>query len=179
VNDDNLIHDAVSGSERAFTALYKKYSEWILYYISLSVQDKEDCKDLRQITFTRAFLNITKYNFTSSFSTWLTAIAQNIIIDYVRKKSCMSRIPQSFITGMDECFDIRDERFRPDHMMIKKERDDFIKAKAKKFKHVWMHYFEGMTLKEIGEHTGTPLTIKVKMFRERRKLEEELCSVKS
>jgi RNA polymerase sigma-70 factor, ECF subfamily len=70
----------------AFKKLYGKYINKLTYFICGKLRDKNLAPDLAQESFVKAFRFIEQYEQTYAFSTWLYAIARNIIIDYLRSK---------------------------------------------------------------------------------------------
>lgn len=83
-SDADLIERAKSGSQRAFTELYNKYSKSIYNRIYSIVKNTDVADDLLSETFTKAFMNISKFTKDISFEMWLKTIANNHSIDFVR-----------------------------------------------------------------------------------------------
>lgn len=72
--------------ERAFTKLYTRYFDHLMFFIMPSVNlNKEIAEDLAQETMSKAFVNIGQYDDTYAFSTWLFNIAKNLVIDKKRQ----------------------------------------------------------------------------------------------
>lgn len=86
----NILKDENSSSrekEAAFNKLYSKSQNNLLHYFRLRVTDEETAEDLKMVTFMKAYENISQYDDTYAFSTWLYNIAKNAFIDHARKNS--------------------------------------------------------------------------------------------
>ncbi len=92
--DNDLVIKALNGEQKAITALMDKYQKHIFAYIQTYVKSNADAEDLCQECFNKAFRNLKSYNSEYAFSTWLFNIAQNICIDYYRKKK-LNLVPLS------------------------------------------------------------------------------------
>lgn len=72
----------------AFLSAYDKFAAGILRHIYLRVNSKEVSEDLTQETFFKAWDNIVKNGtVVRNYKTFLFRIANNLIIDYYRRKS--------------------------------------------------------------------------------------------
>lgn len=85
MDDRKLVAMAIDKQQAAFTQLLEKYRNALMSYIQSFVPGLEDAEDICQKSFTKAFLNIEKYNPQYAFSTWLYNIAQNEAIDHIRR----------------------------------------------------------------------------------------------
>lgn len=87
---DNVRCLAQQASRRdvsAFGELYKLYRPRLLHYVASRVPDWQDAEDLTNLSFEKAFAAIGHYQPTpAQFSTWLFAIAHNVVIDHYRKR---------------------------------------------------------------------------------------------
>ena len=79
---------AVFHNKRAFDQLVRKYQSPLRrFFLNQTLGDEQLSDDLAQETFIKAYVNITKFQGMSSFSTWLFRIAYNVHFDYCRKMS--------------------------------------------------------------------------------------------
>jgi DNA-directed RNA polymerase specialized sigma24 family protein len=70
-----------SNSHDEFGILYDRYSEKVYHkYISF-VKDLALAQDLTHDIFLKTFINLSKFNHKSKFSTWLYSITYNVCID--------------------------------------------------------------------------------------------------
>jgi len=92
-----LVEKVQSGDREAFSGLYGRYKAKILNYLYRMFNNRTLAEDITQQAFIKAYLNISKYKPTGTFSSWLYAIARNLAKNEIRK---ISRIK---IVSLDAC----------------------------------------------------------------------------
>src|SRR5215470_10482507 len=70
--------------------LIEQYQHRLLRYLTYLVGNRELAEDLFQETWIRVLERGHQYDGKHEFSTWLYAVARNLSIDYLRKKSPVS-----------------------------------------------------------------------------------------
>ena len=70
--------------------LIEQYQHRLLRYLVCLVRNRELAEDLFQETWIRVLERGHQYDGKHEFSTWLYAVARNLTIDYLRKKSPLS-----------------------------------------------------------------------------------------
>ena len=75
------------GPDSSLNALMERHSENLFHYLIRSLQNEEDAADLAQETFVRIFQNRAKFDPAQKFTTWLYAIAANLVRDRYRWRS--------------------------------------------------------------------------------------------
>lgn len=88
--DAELINLASKGDQRAFKELYTTYFPQVQRYVRNFVRESGprlgiDAEDVAQEAFVKAFQSLNSFNGESQFSTWLTAIARNKALDFIRQ----------------------------------------------------------------------------------------------
>jgi RNA polymerase sigma-70 factor (ECF subfamily) len=89
-SDDQDAQDMVrlaGGQDFALNQLMARHGEKLYRYLLRSLQDDADAADLAQETFVRVYQNRARYNPSQKFSTWLYAIASNLVRDRYRWRS--------------------------------------------------------------------------------------------
>ncbi|RPA67141.1 RNA polymerase sigma factor [Cyclobacteriaceae bacterium YHN15] len=81
----SLIRDPKS-KEKGFRFLVEMYQKRVYGLIRKMVIIHEDADDLTQMTFIKAFKNISKFQGNSSIFTWLYRIATNESLNFLEKK---------------------------------------------------------------------------------------------
>lgn len=76
-----------NGQDAALNDLMERHAPKLFHYLLRSLQDEDDAADLAQETFTRVYQNRLKFESGSKFSTWLYAIASNLVRDRYRWRS--------------------------------------------------------------------------------------------
>ncbi len=85
---DGIVKKFQNGDTEAFGEIYDIYLTDIYRFIYYKVTHKEIAEDLTEDAFFKAWNNIDKYQKTKyPFSSWLYRIANNTVIDYLRKEN--------------------------------------------------------------------------------------------
>ena len=87
-----IVLAAKSGDEQAFGILFKRYQPKIFAVALRYTRIPEDAEDIVQETFQKAFLHLHKFEGKSSFCTWLTRIAINDALGFLRKRRVVREI---------------------------------------------------------------------------------------
>ena len=83
--DEELVAAAKSGDELAFEMLIKRYQSRIFSVARRYTRVREDAEDIVQQTLQKVFMYLHKFQGKSSFSTWLTRIAINESLMFLRR----------------------------------------------------------------------------------------------
>ena len=75
------------GHNQALNELMERHVERLFHYLVRSLQDEADAADLAQETFVKIYQNRAKFDPRQKFSTWLYAIASNLVRDRYRWRS--------------------------------------------------------------------------------------------
>jgi RNA polymerase sigma-70 factor (ECF subfamily) len=76
-----------AGHDTALNHLMDRHAERLFHYLFRCLQNEEDAADLGQETFVRVYQNRAKFDPGQKFSTWLYAIASNLVRDRYRWRS--------------------------------------------------------------------------------------------
>jgi RNA polymerase sigma-70 factor (ECF subfamily) len=90
--DANDMARLTAGHDASLNGLMDRHGKKLYHYLLRSLQNEEDAADVAQETFVRVFQNRRKFDPSQKFSTWLYAIAANLVRDRYRWRS---RHPQS------------------------------------------------------------------------------------
>jgi RNA polymerase sigma-70 factor, ECF subfamily len=77
----------VRGHDTALNDLMQRHAPRLFQYLLRSLQNEQDAADLAQETFVRVFQNRSSFDPRLKFSTWLYAIAANLVRDRYRWRS--------------------------------------------------------------------------------------------
>ena len=80
-----LVVAARNGDEQAFETLFKRYQRRTLAVVLRYTRVVEDAEDIVQQSFYKAFAHLSQFQGESSFSTWLTRIAINEALMFLRR----------------------------------------------------------------------------------------------
>jgi RNA polymerase sigma-70 factor, ECF subfamily len=79
-----LVVAAKNGDEQAFETLFKRHQQRVLRVVMRYTRVREDAEDIVQQSFHKAFVHLCRFEGKSSFSTWLTRIAINEALMFLR-----------------------------------------------------------------------------------------------
>jgi RNA polymerase sigma-70 factor (ECF subfamily) len=86
LSDKEVVERILSGEKRLFELLIRKYNQR-LYRIARSiVTEDSEIEDLMQCAYIRAYEHMGKFEWRSSFSTWLVRILVNECLSHLKKK---------------------------------------------------------------------------------------------
>src|SRR5262245_65645713 len=97
--DADVVKLAQQGRDAAFRELVRRYERPIFSLIYRMVRDRETSEDLAQDTFIKVLNHIDRYRPEFRLSSWLFKIANNVAIDYLRKR----QISTNRIDGAPHC----------------------------------------------------------------------------
>lgn len=76
-----------AGHDAALNELMERHGEKLFHYLVRSLQNEDDAADLAQETFVKVYQSRTRFDPSQKFSTWLYAIASNLVRDRYRWRS--------------------------------------------------------------------------------------------
>jgi RNA polymerase sigma-70 factor (ECF subfamily) len=154
--------------------LIEQYQHRLLRYLVYLSGNRELAEDLFQETWIRVLERGHQYDGKREFSTWLYAVARNLAIDYLRKKTPVSL--DGMINGMME--DERHASFEPpdtrpmawevvqQHEQAERISAALVNIPIEYRETVVLRFQEGLALDEIATVTGAPLgTVKSRLYR--------------
>jgi RNA polymerase sigma-70 factor (ECF subfamily) len=156
------------GDEAAFRELYRRHTPRLLGFVSrLLAGASPDEDDVVQETWVRACQSLARFEWRSTFSTWLLGIGLNVARDRLRRVGTSRTVPA----------ELAPERSGPgaDHE-IRIDLERAIRALPDAFRMVLvLHDVEGMKHHEIADRLGVPEgTTKSQLFRARRLIRDML-----
>ncbi len=180
-----LVERARNGDGRAFESLVELYKDKIFSFVSRMIHDPAEAEDIAQDTFLRAFQSLPRFRGASSFQTWLYRIANNLVIDSVRRQRRRQDGGISLDAPLDTdegmmARDLPDDRRGPDELAassaIQAEVQRAVARVSPRLRAVLVMYdLQGMSYQEIAEVLGCPLgTVKSRLFNARAQLKELL-----
>ena len=124
-----------AGQESALGELMERHTTRLFHYLIRCLQDEEEAADLAQETFVRVYQKRDKFDPQQSFSTWLYAIATNLVRDRYRWRKRHRQVSldsNSKETGTDFREQLPDTSSSPSESLETTERAEAIrKAIAK------------------------------------------------
>src|SRR5215218_11111937 len=102
LEDTEIIKRILRGEKNLYALLIRKYNQR-LYRVGLSILNNESqVEDVMQTAYIKAYENLDKFKFQSSFSTWLTKILANESLRQLkRKEQSVKREQQKFLLELN------------------------------------------------------------------------------
>lgn len=179
MNTDSLIEKSLAGDEEAFAQLFNKNKQSIKRLLVILSNNEFDSNDLLQETFIKAFLNLNKYNKDYPFNVWLSSIARNTFLDYVRRRTARSNMMLLDYQTIHEILDENSEQ-----RIIKDELKEQIAFHIENLspryrKIIELRYYVGFDYQEIATELGIPEgTVKTNLYRAKAELRTEINKIK-
>jgi len=171
INDleKQLIENSIKGDQNSFNQLIEseksKFETFRNYYSRMSQPDFEDCW---QKAVLKAFLNLKKFNFKSSFHTWFYIILKNEVLYSFNKYNLNANRETSLSNFYSDVIDLHSiDENTPVTDIIKKENTQrysnlishcFSKLHESDKQIIEMALINGMSYKEIGDKLGLSTT---------------------
>ena len=176
--DHLFVVEAKSGSASAFGALYERHSSKIYRVVFRILRNRQDAEDAVQRSFQRAFIKLVGFRETSSFSTWMTRIAINEALMFLRQRRLKREVPEGNNEGTDagRALDLCDQQPTPEQILAKKEMRRAIVRAISKLRPrlrvvVLLREMQGLTTSETARRLGLTLgAVKARAFQAKRHL---------
>jgi len=178
----SLIREAQAGNHAAFAQLVHSHDEAVLKVALRITGSRSDVQDIYQEVFLKAYKKLDCFRFECSFTTWITRIATNACLDYLRKtrhRREMDTIRAGIEReGRDLLDQVADDRPAndPEKELLRNElRGCILRALRGLTPHERMvfdlKHFQGMKLRAVGEVMNTSEgSVKTSLVRATRKL---------
>lgn len=172
----DLVEQAKTGSERAFTKLYYKYKNNVWFTIYNIVKNTDIADDLTSVVFTKAYEKLITYVNHISFDMWLKTIAVNTSIDYIRRNK--KEQLNNYVDDEECTIQLGTSEMSPEEKLILQERvkvvESAIPTLKKKYRDLINARIEGLSYKEIAEKLATnEFAVKSDLNKARQKLRKK------
>ena len=161
MTDESLAMSYMSGDVKAFDEILLRYQSLLFSYFLYMVKNEDEANELFQETFVKVVVHLQKqrYRPIGLFRYWLYRIAHNAITDRLRR--CEYRLVKDANADNDLT------RLSNENLTIESHESDMIRMQtfdklhemveqlpAEQREIVYLHYFEGLTFREISEIMG-------------------------
>ena len=188
--DLELVRSIINGRPEEFMVLVRRYKRLVSHIIFRLVSEPSEKDDLGQEIFIKIYQALPNYEFRSSLTTWISKIAYNHCLNYLRQKKRQYQT----VTNYDDRREYRevgvsendkaapDNAALPDEVLIKNEifshLNKAIDALPIKFrKIITFFYLDNMSHAEIAEIMDLPIgSVKGYLFRARKQLKDTLLA---
>ena len=174
-----LIQKAQKGDTNAFGTLVASYEKFIFNVACKMFSNSEDASDIAQEALIKAYKNIDKFDFNSSFSTWLYRITVNACIDEMRRRKGRESIS---IDAEDEesglAVQIEDTSLGAEERVIQNETVSEVRTAIDKLSEehktvIILRDLQDMTYEQVAQTLDLSIgTVKSRLARARKSLKD-------
>ena len=175
-----------AGHEAALNNLMERHGERLFHYLIRSLQNEDEAADLAQETFVRVYQNCAKFDARQKFSTWLYAIASNLVRDRYRWRKRHPQVSldaENEATGNDFRESLPDQKPSPSETIQVEERAEVVRRAVAALPDelripLILAEYEDRSQAEIGEILGcTAKAVETRIYRARHQLRAALATV--
>ena len=163
LSDQTLLEQYQQGNREAISQLLERHTRRLRDYVRMMVKDDDVAEDLVQEVLIRVVRVIDEGRYTDKgrFLPWLLRIAHNRVLDYFRAQKQVKTISESS-AGFDILGSKSFAEPSIEDQMISEQCAEEIRALVEELPEeqrevVRMRYYEGLSFKEIAEHTGVSI----------------------
>ncbi|MGH7481799.1 MAG: sigma-70 family RNA polymerase sigma factor [Longimicrobiales bacterium] len=184
LTDQELVTAHLAGREGAFTELYDRYHDKLVYFIGRKTGDRDRAEDLVQEAFIRVTRHLHRFDTSKKFSTWVYTICSNLSKNELRNRSRSPLVLFQKLTTHWEPehrpLQFEDGTQTPDRLYTKRYLQKIVEDTVEQLPEHHQLVFrlrelEGKSYEEIAEITGVNLgTVKSRLHRARTSFAERI-----
>lgn len=173
-SDLDLIRRARRRDKPAFGELVSRYQQRIWKLIYRMTKDRDAAWDLAQDTFVKAYFNLETFNERYSFYPWLSTIAVNLALNYIKREK--REVQFATAEEKEDLIDSRPAKSNPLAELIDREMVTYLKKEIERlpteFKTVLiLRMYEDFSYEEIARTLGISVgTVMSRLYRARQRL---------
>lgn len=175
--------------DEAFNELYQRHQRQVMVYFLKNTKYTEDAEDLKMQTFEKVHANISSFDESFAFSTWLYKIALNCLIDNKRKENFEVISLQEMKSFSEEGealdFQVKCSRVNPEEDVLRDERIEQVKIAIDSLENQLIkelmteRFINDLTFEQIAEKFGLEnnSTLRVNILRGKEILKLQLAKI--
>lgn len=174
-DDTELLHATACGDERAFAALYDRYSPILFGLLLRILHDRPEAEDVLQEVFLQIWQRASSFDAERGRPfTWLVTLARSRAIDRLRATGSRERTAQAAaVEAVEPVGDAERDALRSEQSEV--VRGALAAIPEEQRRALLLAYFEGLSQTEIAARLDQPLgTVKTRMRSGMMKLRESL-----
>ena len=163
LSDQTLLEMYQQGNREAVSQLLERHARRVRDYVRMLVKDNDVADDLTQEVLIKVVkvLDEGRYTDKGRFQPWLLRIAHNRVLDYFRAQKQVKTVSESSagfdILGSKNFAEPSIEDRLVSEQQAEEVRQLIELLPAEQREVVKMRYYEGLSFKEIAEHTGVSI----------------------
>jgi RNA polymerase sigma-70 factor, ECF subfamily len=178
-----LVVAAKNGDEQAFETLFKRYERRTFAVVLRYTRVVEDAEDIVQQSFYKAFVHLCQFQGESSFSTWLTRIAINEALMFLRSIGAVRKVSIDDIldAGSADSLGIPDSNPDPETRCSQREEARILSKAVRNLRPrlrttIVLSELRELSTSETARRMGLSVaTVKARRFRGKRELRQKLA----
>jgi len=171
------------GHDLALNAIMDRHGERLFHYLLRQLNNEADAADLAHESFVRVYHNRERFRFDQRFSTWLYAIATNLLRDRFRwfKRHPEVSLETANETGASLQDYLPDPAASPSEQAEKREREAEVRRAVQSLPEelrtpLILFEYEGLSQVDIGTVLGcSAKAVEVRLYRARGLLRKQLA----
>ena len=163
LSDQALLEQYQQGNREAVSQLLERHTRRVRDYVRMMVKDNDVADDLTQEVLIKVVkvLDEGRYTDKGRFLPWVLRIAHNRVLDYFRAQKQAKTVSESS-AGFDILGSKNFAEPSIEDTLISEQQAEEIRALVEMLAEeqrevVHMRYYEGLSFKEIAEHTGVSI----------------------
>lgn len=184
LTDIEIVDKVRKGDKEAFSFIVERHQKGLINLLFPLLRNYEEALELCQEVFLRVYSHLDQFDSNYKFSTWIYRIANNLAIDYLRKRT--PRIDSIDEENEDEekKIEIESKELNPHECLEKKLMEKEILAAISSLdplsrELIILRHIHFRSYEEMAKITNLPVgTVKNKIFRARRELMKKLEKIK-
>ena len=163
LSDQALLEMYQQGDREAVSQLLERHARRVRDYVRMLVKDNDVADDLTQEVLIKVVkvLDEGRYTDKGRFQPWLLRIAHNRVLDYFRAQKQAKTVSESS-AGFDILGSKNFAEPSIEDRLISEQQAEEVRQliellPAEQREVVKMRYYEGLSFKEIAEHTGVSI----------------------
>ncbi|MRR38860.1 sigma-70 family RNA polymerase sigma factor [bacterium] len=176
----------VAGEDAALNRLMERHGARVFGFLLRSLQSEEDADDLAQECFVRVYQNRERFDPRQKFTTWLYAIAANLVRDRFRWRARHAETSLESEPG-DDSPGWKDSLPHPgqgpDELLQRQERAALVRAAVSRLpgelrEALILSVYEGLPHAEVGAVLScTAKAVETRLYRARNLLRDQLSEL--
>jgi len=183
MTDETLVAAAKRGDENAFETLVRRHRPRIFALALRYTRVREDAEDVVQQALQKAFIYLKSFEGKSSFSTWITRIAINEALMWLRRARALREVSVDNLSSEDEtvpALEIPDRSPDPEAEYLQREGLQILFTAIGELRPgmrtaIKLRELDELSTRETARRMDLSLsTVKARVFQGRKKLRETL-----
>lgn len=181
LSDQDILQQVLQGDQKAFGEIVDRHKDRAMTLAMRILKNKQDAEEAVQDSFVRAYQALGRFEWRSSFSTWLYRIVFNVCSTALTRRGA-PLVPIDNDMPEDRQVELHDPAAAPDVDLESSEVKKAILEEIDRLPAAYatvltLFFLQEMSYAEIVEVTGSPLgTVKAQLFRGRTMLREALAA---